>query len=315
MADTTTKSPGGDTLGVNFAINTDEFVSQLCISVPIGLGLIFLYMIVRKISLRTWEVRRKYAEILIEEEMEMDDVSDTNSQIDHEEFQLPKYSTSITYPRISTGFFFWMYDIWMMDTNTFYKHAGFDALVFRLYLKGCLFICLASLPYALCVLLPVYATSENVSDTEDELAIISINTVGKGSKRLYAAVIGCYIFTFIALYYLSKVYLAVAHATDQWLIGSNRLPGIDNISWFNYKEMIDDIVQVNVKVAKAPIDFGADLVSKAKRYVDKKEVIRQPSQEDVDNISNNSSDDDDDNKYEMEEKTELLSDNEYNSDT
>ncbi len=66
----------------------------------------------------------------------------------------------LNYPRIDTGFIRWIWDIWTMDTNTFYTHAGFDALVFRLYLKGCLYICIASLPYALCVLLPVYATSE-----------------------------------------------------------------------------------------------------------------------------------------------------------
>ncbi len=46
-----------------------------------------------------------------------------------------------------------------------------------------------------------------------------------------------------------------------------------------------------------------------KGYVDKKELIQQPSQEDeINSIAS------DDNKYDIEEKTELLSDNEYNSD-
>ncbi len=91
--------------------------------------------------------------------------------------------------------------------------------------------------------------------------------MGVSSDRLCAAVVGCYIFTFIALYYLSKVYLAVAYATDQFLIGSNRLLEIDKLSWFNYKEMIDNIVEVN----------GGDIVSKMKGYVVKKQHVRQPS--------------------------------------
>ena len=112
---------------------------------------------------------------------------------------------------------------------------------------------------------------QNLDDTTDELSILSLNTVGVASKRLWAAVVGCYIFTFVALYYLSKVYLAVAYATDQFLIGSTTLLQIDKLSWFNYKQMIDQIVEVNVKVARAPIDFGGDMLSKVKGYVVKQQ--------------------------------------------
>ena len=98
------------------------------------------------------------------------------------------------------------------------------------------------------------------------------------SDRLWAAVVGCYIFTFIALYYLSKIYLAVAYATDQFLIGSNRLSEIDKVSWFNYKEMIDNVIEVNVNIAKAPIEFGGEFLSGIyKRHVIKQELVRQPS--------------------------------------
>eukprot|EP01084_Bolivina_argentea_P164929 286646_1 len=175
MSSLSTPSPSVSGLGQNYSIDTGEFVAQLWISVPIGAILMFLYCVVRRISPQRWEVRRFYA---------------TQQMEDHSEYELPKLNTTITYPRISTGFIRWVWDVWTMDTNTFYRHAGFDALVFRLYLKGCMYICLAALPYALCVLLPVYATSVNVSQTSDPLSILSLSTVSSGSPRLYAAVIG-----------------------------------------------------------------------------------------------------------------------------
>ena len=151
---TTTEASSDLILGTTFSINTDEFVRQLYISIPVGLGLIGIYCILRQTCIKTWEVRRKYELISM---MEQDDKSEAdNSDID----SLPSFASPIHYPKISKGFFVWIWDVWTLDTNEFYTHAGFDALVFRLYLKGCLYICLAALPYALCVLLPVYATSE-----------------------------------------------------------------------------------------------------------------------------------------------------------
>ena len=157
MADSTPTTTT-TTLGVEYSIDTSEFVSQLYTSIPIGAVLVAIYCVVRQISLPTWEVRRKYSEILRDED-EDDDGGDINAIAMHEsKYRLPKYSATVTYPRISTGWIRWMYDVWTMPTSEFYKHAGFDALVFRLYLRCCMYTCLASLPYALCVLLPVYAT-------------------------------------------------------------------------------------------------------------------------------------------------------------
>ena len=158
-----TTSSGGSssdssTLGVEYSINTDEFISQLYISVPVGIILMILYCIVRRIRPNTFEVRRKYSEMLIEEEIDNGDEDDPF--FEETQSSLPKLTKNITHPQIRLGFFNWIKDVWMMDTNEFYKHAGFDALVFKLYLQGCMYICIGSLPYALCVLLPVYATSE-----------------------------------------------------------------------------------------------------------------------------------------------------------
>ena len=53
---------------------------------------------------------------------------------------------------------------------------------------------------------------------------------------------------------------------------------MENISWFNYNEMINNIIEVNVNLVRAPIDFVGDNVSKVKGYVVKKELVRHPSE-------------------------------------
>jgi len=333
-----------EVLGKGFSIDTEEFVTQLYTAVPAGVVLIITYCAVRQCWLSTFEVRRKYAQMSRDREQLHSDADHNNNDeddpfhLDESRYQLPKYSESITFPRISTGWFRWMWDVWTMDASTFYLHAGFDALVFRLYLRGCMLLCLAALPYALLVLLPVYATAN--TDTSDVLSRLSINNVTSGSGRLYAAVVGCYLFTFLALYYLSRVYLAIAFATDQFLIGSNQLAEIDALSWFNYKAMIDGIVEVNVNVARAPIDFGGNIISQVSEYVSKSQHdlhIDDASAADDSNIDahdnkqkqhdNNDNDvnielaadpdhkEEDEQHHRDEEKTELLSDNDYNSDT
>ncbi len=94
----TTASDSPIVNGVEFSINTDEFVAQLYISVPIGISLMVLYCIVRRISLPTWEIRRKYAEILMERDKDDDD-DDNNSNnagSDQSDYDLPRFSSIIT---------------------------------------------------------------------------------------------------------------------------------------------------------------------------------------------------------------------------
>ena len=153
-------------------------------------------------------------------------------------------------PDISDGFIKWTYDVWRMDTATFFQFAGLDALVFRMYLKGCVYMCLVALPYALCVLLPVYATGKNGS--HDALQMFTVSNVASDSSRMYATVIGAYVSFAIALYYLSKIYLVVAYAADQNYVGNagnvRSLKQIDKMSWFSYYEAVMSIIQFNVNV-------------------------------------------------------------------
>eukprot|EP01084_Bolivina_argentea_P103800 185901_1 len=262
-----------DKLGYNIP-TTEELTSQLKISIPVSIILILIYCLVRKIYPYRFELRRKLSQNLLTGNDENPDEDDFD--MEKREYDLQNEKQPITFPTLSTNYLKWMYDVWTMDTNTFYIHAGFDALIFRLYLKGCVYICLASLPYALFILLPVYYTSKIYPDKKcvngGWIDAISLNTVCEGSNRLYAAVLGSYIFTFIALYYLSKVYLAVAYATDQFLIGSNQLNDIDNISWFNYKKAINDVIDFNINLAKKPMNIVGDIYAKGNKLINKQQI-------------------------------------------
>ena len=109
---------------------------------------------------------------------------------------------------------------------------------------------------------------------------LSINNIANGDNKLWASVVGCYMFTFIALYYFSKVYLVVAHAADQFLIGNNQLAQMEKLSWFNYKEEISANLDAAVNLVKTPIDFGGDVIMKVKGYVVKQQLVREQSEND-----------------------------------
>ena len=157
MASTSNSTAPPTLLG--YSANTEEFLNQLTISIPLGVVIVIIYCILRVRYPLTFELRRKLSQNLLNESTTNEEEDDEDYDVEQREHNLNQRRV-ITFPSLSDGYVWWMYDVWTMDNNTFYKHAGFDALVFRLYLKGCCYICLASLPYALFVLLPVYGTSE-----------------------------------------------------------------------------------------------------------------------------------------------------------
>ena len=269
MNNSTTPSPFTD----NFTANADEFYSQLYVSVPIGVLLIFIYCMIRRLCINQFEYRRGASQYLLLPN------NDNNNSNDNERNQ----QQSIKYPQLSsTSLFHWIYDIWMMNSNTFYMYAGFDALVFRLFITACFKICLLSLPYSLFILLPIYATSGS-NDTDDWLDKLSLNTIPAENNRLYATVVASYLFSFIALYYLSNIYLQVAYVTDNFYVDTKKenLKNIDQISWFNYNKTlinddnkskasmsINDLSDIDLnndddeekeEKQKLSIDFGQDL--------------------------------------------------------
>lgn len=226
-----------------------EFVTQLYVSVPIGAFLLILFILLRYYCNSKFgkaiEVRRRS-------------------------------SNNIKYPRLRTGLLLWMIDIWTMDSSRFFYFAGFDALMFRMYLKTCIYICLVSLPYALFVLLPIYGTGDN--GQTDFLGILSILNVVNSSGSLYAAVVGQWLFSFITLYYFSKAYLVIAHTADKFFVGSKDISEINDISWFSYRAMVDKVIDVNLNIAK---DFSKIPVSIKKMVVDPLRKVNKRSPENI----------------------------------
>ena len=142
--------------------STAEFLSQLRISIPLSAIIIVIYCIVRRLYPNTFELKRKISQKLLTKTNKDDDEDDDkfNDMDKINKNNLDSETKRIAFPDLSNGYVSWILDVWFMDNQTFYIHAGFDALIFRLYLKGCSYICIASLPYLLLVLLPIYATSE-----------------------------------------------------------------------------------------------------------------------------------------------------------
>ena len=103
---------------------------------------------------------------------------------------------------------------------------------------------------------------------------------------MYAVVVGVYITSLIALYYLSKVYLVVAYVTDKYLIGSHLLADIDNISWFNYKEAMDNVIDFNLNLAKTPVHIVGDIYAKSNQLINKQHIKQRDSQSDIASNSN-----------------------------
>eukprot|EP01083_Nonionella_stella_P026672 73488_1 len=200
-----------------YTANADEFYSQLYTSIPFGCSLLIIYCILRNLCINTFEIKRN--QYLL-----------ASDNVDNKNMRHPSIS--------STGYFKWIYDTWKLDSNTIYSTAGFDATVFILFLRCCLSICVACMPYALLVLLPIYATSPSVDNSMTWLDILSLNSVPAESNRLYATLIGSYVFSFIALYYLFNTYLKIAHLTDQYLIDSEPFKQLDQLSMFNYTDDI-----------------------------------------------------------------------------
>eukprot|EP01084_Bolivina_argentea_P007063 13298_1 len=114
-----------------YSVATDEFISQLKFSIPVGLVLIGLYCILRYYFSNTFELRKK---------LKLKEDTNINN----------KSRKRVTFPKLSNSAITWMWQIMKMSKSIYFKHAGFDALVFRLYLDSCFYICLASIPYTIC---------------------------------------------------------------------------------------------------------------------------------------------------------------------
>ena len=96
-ASCTTDGTSGDDGDTN---NTAAFLAQFLTSLPLGLGIMFFYCIVRRRYSNIIEVRRSKQSI-----------------VSH---------GSIS----STSWFMWMWELWQLPDTEYYRHAGIDAFMF-----------------------------------------------------------------------------------------------------------------------------------------------------------------------------------------
>ena len=116
-----TPSPTQDSITAAYSANSAELVSQIQYAVPIGLAMIIIYCILRRLHPNTWEIRRKLSVSIDDDDDGNDNDFDIEKSDEHSSItKKPK----ITFPEISSGYFLWMYDVWMMDSNTFYITIG-----------------------------------------------------------------------------------------------------------------------------------------------------------------------------------------------
>lgn len=122
----------------------------------------------------------------------------------------------------------WMPAALRMPEPELIEHAGLDSAVYvRIYLLGLkIFVPIALLAFA--VLVPVNWTSGTLENEKglsyDQIDKLSISNLGKGSKRFWAHIAMCYVFTFWVFFVLFHEYKVVTTMRLRFLANQNRRP-------------------------------------------------------------------------------------------
>ncbi|PUZ66121.1 hypothetical protein GQ55_3G281600 [Panicum hallii var. hallii] len=125
-------------------------------------------------------------------------------------------------------FLSWMPAALRMPEPELIEHAGLDSAVYvRIYLLGLkIFVPIALLAFA--VLVPVNWTSGTLENEKglsyDQIDKLSISNIGKGSKRFWAHIVMCYVFTFWMFFVLFHEYKVVTTMRLRFLANQNRRP-------------------------------------------------------------------------------------------
>lgn len=134
---------------------------QLTLAIPAFVIITIAYSLIRQRSSTMFLLEpRKYA--CTHRGTDSSDV--TRPEIQFQSFRnrlhggTPTFRTFIEPPFLGDGFFEWIVRVWQLSPQELQKYSGFDALVFLGFIKTCIKICLYSLPFALFVVIPTYAT-------------------------------------------------------------------------------------------------------------------------------------------------------------
>lgn len=100
---------------------------------------------------------------------------------------------------LSSSFFAWLVPAFKLNDSELYELVGFDGFVYLRFIRLCFKIVAASFPYAAVVLIPLNATGGNDLSGMDQL---TLGNVSQKSDRLWAHLIGVWLFSFIVYYLL-----------------------------------------------------------------------------------------------------------------
>ncbi|ETO07060.1 hypothetical protein RFI_30334 [Reticulomyxa filosa] len=232
--------------------DTNHFVFDLYVSLPITFFLVASYCLVRRWKPEIFEKRRQFAKKRVPSNSE----ERREEKKEEKEKEKVMWEEAIEYPKLGENDWVkWMYDIWKMDSSEFYKYAGLDAVIMRTFVRGCMYISLWCMAYGFVILIPVYATSTSGGGDDDGsthlLAVTSMSNLGTNSPRFWAVAIGVYYIMGVSLFYFSKMYLSVAYVTDKYMAATanpHDINAIDTINWLNYADTISHVVQFNVQL-------------------------------------------------------------------
>jgi len=112
-------------------------------------------------------------------------------------------------------------DISALTDHQLMDYVGLDGVVFLLFIKSCIKICLFCTGFALMVLFPIYVTANDLYSDDDLMNVLTISNVEDGSWRLWFCVAAAFAFILASLYILYRDAGYVAKMVDRFLSQSH----------------------------------------------------------------------------------------------
>ena len=101
--------------------------------------------------------------------------------------------------KIPNSCFAWVMPAFMANDDDVFYYAGIDALVYLRFMKLCLKISFIILPYGIAVLLPLnFYGGEKLGELEQ----LSMSNISQGSPKLWAHLLGIWVYTLVICYFL-----------------------------------------------------------------------------------------------------------------
>ena len=124
------------------------------------------------------------------------------------------------FQNIDRNYVAWITDMFKLSPQNYMNYIGLDAVVFIIFIRSCIKICLMCMPFAALILMPVYA-SENTGLHDDAVSDfvkrIAVSALEKASNRLWVVCVMAYVFSFVALKVIYDDCQVVAQLVDRFV--------------------------------------------------------------------------------------------------